>query len=200
MTLTSLVPIAPQWQQLQNGSDIRGVALAGVAGEPVNLTPEIAFTLGQAFVTWLAKAVDKSADSLLVSVGRDSRLSGLALMAGLADGMMSLGAGVYDFAIASTPAMFMSTVTEGYRCDGAIMLTASHLPFNRNGLKFFTAKGGLNKADITAILTLADEDKFLTAATSGEMEARDFISVYVDGLVQRADILKKAPNLIKAIV
>ncbi|MEL7142023.1 MAG: phosphomannomutase/phosphoglucomutase [Cyanobacteria bacterium J06643_4] len=185
MTLTSLVPIAPQWQQLQNGSDIRGVALEGVAGESVNLTPEIAFTLGQAFVTWLAATVDKSADSLLVSVGRDSRLSGPALMAGLADGMMSLGARVYDFAIASTPAMFMSTVTDGYRCDGAIMLTASHLPFNRNGLKFFTAKGGLNKADITAILTLADEDKFLTAATPGEMESRDFISVYADGLVQQ---------------
>lgn len=185
MTLTSLVPIAPQWQQLQNGSDIRGVALEGVVGESVNLTPEIVFTLGQAFVTWLAKAVDKSADSLLVSVGRDSRLSGPALMARLADGMMSLGARVYDFAIASTPAMFMSTVTEGYHCDGAIMLTASHLPFNRNGLKFFTAKGGLNKADITDILILADKDDFLTAATPGKLESREFISVYADGLVQR---------------
>lgn len=32
------------------------------------------------------------------------------------------------------------------------MLTASHLPFNRNGMKFFTAKGGLDKADIKVIL------------------------------------------------
>ena len=103
--------------------------------------------------------------------------------------MISLGTKVYDFAIASTPAMFMSTVTEGYRCDGAIMLTASHLPFNRNGLKFFTAQGGLNKPDITAILQLAEENAFTTTAITttvkGEIESRDFISVYGDGLVQQ---------------
>ncbi|MGB3671001.1 MAG: phosphomannomutase/phosphoglucomutase [Phormidesmis sp.] len=173
------------WQRLQNGSDIRGVALDGVAGEAVNLTPEVAYKLGQAFVTWLAKKVNKSPSNLVVSVGRDSRLSGPALMSGLAEGMMSIGAGVYDFAIASTPAMFMSTVTPGYDCDGAIMLTASHLPFNRNGLKFFTSQGGLNKPDITKILKLASENTFLTAATKGEMTSRDFIAVYAEGLVQQ---------------
>ncbi|MGD1900519.1 MAG: phosphomannomutase/phosphoglucomutase [Phormidesmis sp.] len=173
------------WQRLQNGSDIRGVALEGVAGESVNLTPEVAYKLGQAFVTWLAKTLDKAASDLVVSVGRDSRLSGPALMSGLAEGMRSIGASVYDFAIASTPAMFMSTVTPGYSCDGAIMLTASHLPFNRNGLKFFTAQGGLNKPDIAQILKLAYEDEFLTAAAQGEFSAKDFISVYSDGLVQQ---------------
>jgi len=173
------------WQRLQNGSDIRGVALDGVVGEAVNLTPDVVYKLGQSFVSWLANKLGKPSSALVVSVGRDSRLSGPALMVGLADGMMSLGAQVYDFAIASTPAMFMSTVTDGYRCDGAIMLTASHLPFNRNGLKFFTAEGGLNKPDITAILNLASEDNFLTAATKGELQERDFISVYSDGLVQQ---------------
>ena len=173
------------WQRLQNGSDIRGVALEGVEGEAVNLTPDIAYKLGQAFVTWLAKALGKTAADLVVSVGRDSRISGPALMGGLANGMMSIGTQVYDFGIASTPAMFMSTVTPGYDCHGAIMLTASHLPFNRNGLKFFTAEGGLNKPDITQILTLASEDSFLTAAAKGELQQRDFISVYADGLVQK---------------
>lgn len=173
------------WKRLQNGSDIRGVALEGVAGEAVNLTPEIAYKLGQGFVSWLTDTVDKAASDLVVAVGRDSRISGPALMTGLAEGMMDLGARVYDCAIASTPAMFMSTVTEGYRCDGGIMLTASHLPFNRNGLKFFTAQGGLNKPDITAILSLASENNFLTAATKGEIEERDFISVYSEGLVQQ---------------
>ncbi|MEL6555933.1 MAG: phosphomannomutase/phosphoglucomutase [Cyanobacteria bacterium J06621_11] len=173
------------WQRLQNGSDIRGVALEGVAGETVNLTPKIAHTLGQAFVMWLAKKLDKPSAGLVVSVGRDSRISGPALRDGLADGMRSMGTKVYDFAIASTPAMFMSTVTEGYLCDGAIMLTASHLPFNRNGLKFFTAQGGLNKSDISDILGLASKNEFLTATQKGEIESRDFISVYTDGLVQQ---------------
>lgn len=179
------------WQRLQNGSDIRGVALEGVVGEPVNLTPEIAYKLGQAFVSWLADKVGKQADALLISVGRDSRISGPALMEGMADGMMMMGAKVYDFAIASTPAMFMSTVTEGYSCDGAIMLTASHLPFNRNGLKFFTAQGGLNKPDIKAILTFAEENNFSAAAAKGTLEERDFISVYSEGLVQQ---IRKSVN------
>ncbi len=173
------------WQRLQNGSDIRGVALEGVEGEAVNLTPDVAYKLGQAFITWLAKKLSKTPADLVVSVGRDSRISGPALMSGLADGMMSIGAQVYDFGIASTPAMFMSTVTPDYDCHGAIMLTASHLPFNRNGLKFFTAQGGLNKPDITEILSLASQNSFLTAATKGEIKERDFISVYADGLVQK---------------
>jgi phosphomannomutase len=188
MTIERSPKLSPLWQRLQNGSDIRGVALEGVVGETVNLTPEVAYCLGQGFVNWLAKKLDKAAAELVISVGRDSRISGPALMAGLAEGMTSLGVKVYDFAIASTPAMFMSTVTEGYLCDGAIMLTASHLPFNRNGLKFFTAQGGLNKADITAILTLASESQSAAATqpnATKEVEPRDFISVYADGLVQK---------------
>ncbi|MFK8182421.1 MAG: phosphomannomutase/phosphoglucomutase [Phormidesmis sp.] len=187
MTMASVLsqPLPKEWQQLQNGSDIRGVALEGVSGESVNLTPEITYRLGQGFVSWLAEQVSKETADLVVSVGRDSRLSGPALRDALAEGMRSLGAKVYDFAIASTPAMFMSTVTQGYRCDGAIMLTASHLPFNRNGLKFFTAQGGLNKPDITAILTLASKNQFFTSATKGELEERDFIAVYSQGLITK---------------
>ena len=173
------------WQQLQNGSDIRGVALAGVPDEAVNLTPEVAYQIGQAFVRWLAGKLEKRPEELVVSVGRDSRISGPALRDGLADGMRSQGTKVLDFAIASTPAMFMSTVTEGYECDGAIMLTASHLPFNRNGFKFFTAQGGLDKPDIKEILRLASENNFEEASNKGEIEEKDFISVYADGLVQQ---------------
>ncbi len=52
--------------------------------------------------------------------------------------------------------MFMATISEKINADGAVMLTASHLPFNRNGLKFFTKNGGLNKNDITDILNIAE--------------------------------------------
>ncbi len=173
------------WQRLQNGSDIRGVAMEGVPDEAVNLTPDVAYRLGRAFISWLASSTDKVSTDLVVSVGRDSRLSGPALRDGLANGMRAMGANVLDFAIASTPAMFMSTVAAGYQCDGAIMLTASHLPFNRNGFKFFTAKGGLNKPDITEILRLASENVFKYVSKKGEFVEKDFISVYADGLVQQ---------------
>ncbi len=172
------------WKELQNGSDIRGVALAGVPDEPINLTPESAKLLGQAFVNWLAQKVAKSAMELKISVGRDSRLSGMSLMQSLMEGMKTLGCKVYDFAIASTPAMFMSTVHPDFNCDGAIMLTASHLPFNRNGFKFFTNQGGLNKQDITAILELAEANNFNISDRLQDIEEHNFIAVYAAGLVK----------------
>jgi phosphomannomutase len=55
--------------------------------------------------------------------------------------------------------MFMSTVFPKFQCDGAIMITASHLPSNRNGFKFFDANGGLNKSDISQILQTAMDGK-----------------------------------------
>jgi phosphomannomutase len=173
------------WKKLQNGSDIRGIAIAGVPNEHVNLTPAIASILGQAFVSWLAKKVHKSPPELAIAIGRDSRLSGPDLMQAVMAGINSVGSQVYDFAMASTPAMFMSTVTPGFNCDGAIMLTASHLPFNRNGLKFFTAQGGLQKQDIAEILTLAATNQFQLAATQGSITKHDFISVYAHQFVTK---------------
>jgi phosphomannomutase len=171
------------WLQLQNGSDIRGVALAGVATEPVNLTPAIATILGQAFVSWLAAKKQKSTAELTVAIGRDSRLSGPNLMTAVIDGITSSGSQVFNFALASTPAMFMSTITPDFDCDGAIMLTASHLPFNRNGLKFFTAQGGLQKKDISDILALAAANDFPIANTAGNVIERDFMAIYAQQLV-----------------
>lgn len=172
------------WKKLQNGSDIRGVALEGVADEPVNLSLDVVRRLGQAFGYWLARRLGQVTSALQVGVGRDSRLSGPVLMQGVMEGLASLGIKVYDFGMASTPALFMSTVTPGFDCHAGIMLTASHLPFNRNGLKFFTAQGGLEKGDITDILTLAAEAEIPLAPTPGTIEVKDFISVYADRLVE----------------
>lgn len=179
------------WKQLQNGSDIRGVALEGVANEPVNLTPEVVNRIGKAFSHWLSQKTAKNTSELTISLGRDSRLSGESLSQAVIEGINSTGCQVLNFGIASTPAMFMSTITPGFNCDGAIMLTASHLPFNRNGLKFFTAQGGLDKPDITAILALAEANQFSEATELGKSSNRDFMSVYSQELVNK---VRKAVN------
>ena len=171
------------WNKLQNGSDIRGIALEGVPNEAVNLTPEVVNILGKSFAIWLATKVNKSATELTIGIGRDSRISGPNLMQAVMDGIVSMGSQVYNFEMASTPAMFMSTITAGFECDGAIMLTASHLPFNRNGLKFFTAQGGLEKQEISDILTLAASDKFELAIAPGLITGHDFMSVYANQFV-----------------
>jgi len=100
---------------------------------------------------------------LMVAVGRDPRLTGPLLRSSLAAGMCSDGVIMADFGLASTPAMFMSTIATGYQYHGAIIITASHLPFNRNGLKFFTAEGGLDKPQIKEILVLAAQKCALAA-------------------------------------
>lgn len=142
--------------KLQNGSDIRGVALNGVEGEPVNLTEEACLKIGGAFAQWLSKKTGKSIENLTVGIGRDSRISGPLLELAVAKGLTANGVNVVRCGMATTPAMFMSIVFEQTKYDGAVMITASHLPFNRNGLKFFDNDGGLEHDDITKILELSD--------------------------------------------
>lgn len=176
------------WKHLQNGSDIRGVAIKGVVNEPVNLTAQVAYAIGAGFAKWLAEKKDQTLSSLRIAVGHDSRLSGKMLQNALASGMQQSGCSVTSFGLASTPAMFMSTVQEGYLFDGAVMITASHLPFNRNGFKFFTADGGLEKADITQILAYAEAVEAPFMIENLYLDTMDFMSVYAQNLV---DIVRK---------
>ena len=163
------------YKKLQNGSDIRGVALEGIEGQHINLTEKVCRDIGRGFALWLKAKMGKN--DLRVAVGRDSRLSGPALCDWICGAMVEAGIHVTNFGMASTPAMFMSTVTEGYAFDGSVMITASHLPFNRNGFKFFTAGGGLEKGDIKEILTYAEGDE-TTGLAVGTLEDGSFMDAY----------------------
>ena len=159
---------------LQNGSDIRGVALEGVAGESVTLTEEAVRRIAGGFAAWLRRKT--GADAPRVALGRDSRLSGEAIAGWLTEELTARGVHVTDMGLAATPAMFMATVTPGYMFDGSVMITASHLPWNRNGLKFFTAAGGAESADIREILAYEGPDA--PAAVPGRAEKGDFMDAY----------------------
>lgn len=169
------------WKALQNGSDIRGVAMESISQESVNLTPEVVARLGEAFVGWLLK--NKETKKLRISVGMDSRLSGPQLKSALANALKNCGVEVYDFGLASTPAMFMSIVMGQSPVDAAIMLTASHLPSNRNGLKFYTAKGGLEKNDISDLLVLAESEAVFKIEGKGTIAEHDFMSEYAQHFI-----------------
>ena len=145
------------FKKLANGNDIRGVAIPGVPDEPVTLTPEAANRIAAGFVRFLSETTGKSPAELQIAVGHDSRISALAIKDSVLTGLTYTGAHGIDCVLASTPAMFMATIFEDTAADGSIMITASHLPYNRNGLKFFTAAGGADKADIEKILTYAAE-------------------------------------------
>ncbi len=169
-------------KKLQNGSDIRGIALEGIAGQSVNLDEETCRRIGRGFALWLMNKTGKK--ELRVAVGRDSRLSGPALSAWLCEAMVAQGLHITDMGLASTPAMFMTVVTEGYAFDASVMITASHLPFNRNGFKFFTAGGGLESADIRAILDYALGDD-QTGLPAGSLTAGEFMDTYARQLADK---------------
>jgi phosphomannomutase len=146
----------------------------------------------------------KKADGLRrlrISVGHDSRISAHKLQNAVTHGITAAGHDVLQFGLASTPAMFNSTLTEDeiHHCpaDGGIMITASHLPYNRNGFKFFTSDGGLNKADIKYILEHASRIYDESAhgdkqEQTGVMTHVDYMSIYAFDLVQA--VRKSAGN------
>lgn len=139
-------------RRLQNGPDVRGVALEGEKGRAVNLTPLAVEVIAESFGEWLREELQlRDADELRVSVGRDPRLSGARLCAALFAGLARAGCSVFDMGLATTPACFMSTILPRFNYDASIMMTASHLPYTRNGLKFFTKRGGLTSADVEKI-------------------------------------------------
>ena len=177
------------YKQFKSGTDIRGVAVEGVEGQSVNLTDNVIADMADGFVLWLAKKVNKPAGALKISVGRDSRISGPHITDIVTKRFVRAGAEVLCCGLASTPSMFMTTVDLG--CDGALQITASHHPFNRNGLKFFTRGGGLEGSDIEAILQYAQDDCHPDESAGGSKKEYDYMTEYSNGLCEK---IKKEVN------
>lgn len=173
------------WKQFKSGTDIRGIASDGVAGEEVNLTDENIEKMAAGFVLWLSAFTKKSGSDLTVAVGHDSRISAQRIKAAVIRALTNAGVQVLDCGLASTPSMFMTTVDLG--CDGSVQITASHHPFNRNGLKFFTKNGGLDSPDIEEILLHAQNGD-LPEKAEGSVKAVNYMekySAHLRELIQR---------------
>ena len=157
-----------EYSKLKSGTDIRGVAVEGVPGEPMTLTDEVVETIGAAFLVWCERHLSKAAAGLKLAVGHDSRISADRISAALQRVFVRYGVQVLDCGLASTPSMFWATVD--LPCDCSVQITASHHPYHRNGLKFFTPQGGLDSPDITEILSLAQEGAHPAGEASGTVE------------------------------
>ena len=171
------------YKQFKSGTDIRGVASEGVEGQPVNLTDDVVARMADGFVLWLSKKVSKAPETLTISIGRDSRISGPHIVSICSERFKRCGATVLDCSLASTPSMFMTTVDLG--CDGALQITASHHPFNRNGLKFFTREGGLEGSDIEEILEYAQNGESPAENSCGKIRKVDYMTDYAKGLCKK---------------
>lgn len=112
------------------GTDgVRGIANS-------ELTAELAFKLGRAGARVLT-ANCSGAPKILV--GKDTRISGDMLEAGLTAGFCSVGAHVYSVGVLPTPAV--AYLVRKYNMDAGVVISASHNPMEYNGIKFFSSSG-----------------------------------------------------------
>lgn len=168
-----------KWASFRSGSDVRGVGVRSGQDSPLYLSDEIVERIALGFVEWLRK--NRTEDSeMTVAVGRDTRISSLRIKDKVISALVKMGVKVYDCDYSSTPAMFMTTVNLG--CTGAVEVTASHHPYDKNGLKFFTRLGGLSSKDITEILYHAQENQFIYAEKFGSVIQYDHMKVYAENL------------------
>ncbi len=165
--------------KLKNGTDVRGTAIAGVEGDPVTLTDEAVERIAKAFYVWTAKKTGKSP---VIAVGHDSRLSAGNISSVVERAVTSCGGDVILTGLSSTPSMFM-LLKDSFGADASIMITASHLPYQKNGLKFFTADGGLESGDVTEVLTIATKGEFPTG--SGKSTKKSYLKKYSQDLVEK---------------
>lgn len=142
--------------KLQNGTDIRGIAVEN-ENYPINLTSKNIEIIAMGILKWLEKKESNISSRFRIAIGMDSRISGPSIKTTMIDTFLKYGVNIVDCDMATTPAMFMTTVLEEYRCTCGIMITASHLPYFYNGIKIFTKNGGAEKSDITDILNLGFE-------------------------------------------
>lgn len=112
------------------GTDgIRGTANV----EP--MTSEIAVRLGRA----IAHVVKRSPRRHKIIIGKDTRLSGYMLESALTSGICSMGVDVLVCGPIPTPGI--AFLTRSMRADAGVMISASHNPFQDNGIKFFASNG-----------------------------------------------------------
>ncbi len=111
------------------GTDgVRGVANA-------ELTPELAFNLGKAGASVLGKENKRP----VFVIGKDTRVSGDMLENALTAGILAACGNVIKVGVIPTPAV--AYLVKHYHADAGIVISASHNPFEYNGIKFFNREG-----------------------------------------------------------
>ncbi len=164
-----------EYTHLKSGTDIRGVA-SKIFGKTVELTDQAVYDITAAFAVWYIERHSEKANGFTVAVGHDSRITGESIAQTVKQALTDAGATVLDCGLASTPAMFMTTVD--LMTDAAVQITASHHPADRNGLKFFLPSGGLDSDDLTDVIALANAQKRVTAKEKGTVRPTDYMPRY----------------------
>lgn len=108
--------------------------IRGIANE--QLTAPLAYRVGQAAATVLARGQN---DKPMVVIGKDTRISSDMLESAMIAGLTSCGANVHTLGVISTPAVALNTIMG--KAAAGVVISASHNPYEYNGIKFFGPDG-----------------------------------------------------------
>ena len=147
--------------------DIRGTT-------PTTLNEAVAEAVGLAFGTQALALGERT-----VAVGRDGRLSGPALAAGLMRGLAAAGVEVIDIGLATTPMLYFAAHT---LCASGIQVTGSHNPRDDNGFKMVLAGRAIFGEDIQALRHMIETDVWQKQG-GGSVRTYDVLPAYRERIV-----------------
>ncbi|MBD1582280.1 phosphoglucosamine mutase [Pseudoalteromonas sp. S16_S37] len=125
------------------------------------ITPEFALKLG-----WAAGKVLSKTGTKKVIIGKDTRISGYLLETSLEAGLIAAGIDVVLLGPMPTPAV--AYLTQTFRAEAGIVISASHNPYHDNGIKFFSGNG-LKLADSVELEIEAMMDEEMTCVPSEKL-------------------------------
>lgn len=123
---------------------------SGARGLVVDFTPEVCAAFTHAFIAVMRESFSVQKMALAI----DNRPSSPAMAQACAAAMLQEGVEPVYYGVVPTPALAYQSMQDKMPC---IMVTGSHIPFDRNGLKFYRPDGEITKADELAILAAAVE-------------------------------------------
>ena len=174
------------------GTDgVRGVANS-------ELTPELAFNLGKAGAYVLSKGAEKKPTFL---IGMDTRISGDMLENALSAGILAVGGDVIKAGVLPTPAI--AHLVKHYDADAGVVISASHNPYEYNGIKFFNGEGfklddSIEEEIEDIILRQIDVNSHITHDQIGKCREADdnALDIYVKFLESTADFTLKGRKIV----
>ena len=160
--------------------DIRGMV-------PSTINEEVAEALGKAFGTTALALGEKT-----VAVGRDGRLSGPMLAAGLMRGLAAAGINVIDVGMVTTPMLyFAATLSADSLANSGIQVTGSHNPKDYNGFKMVLAGRAIYGDDIQALKKIMTDEAWKLPAQAGNIKQVNVEKDYRDRIVSGIKLTRK---------
>ena len=160
--------------------------IRGIANQDLGV--ELAYRVGLAAATVLSR---EQHHKPCITIGKDTRISGDMLEAALCSGLCAAGADVMELGVVPTPAV--AFITRDCGADAGIVISASHNPFEHNGIKIFNGQGfKLSDALENEIEEYLDDPARLKLCTHGEIgrvvgRGQEYVQRYIDHVVQTAD-------------